>query len=194
MTANLRKGRRLVTPEDWADAALWALAERGLAGVAVEPIARALGVTKGSFYWHFANRTALLTAALTRWEALAVDAPIAGLAGVADPATRLRRLLAVAWEDPGHLRAEQALASSSEPAVVSAVARVTARRLEFLVQCYRALGEPPARARQWAATAMAAYLGTALLLRAAPQFAASDAAFRALVRHLTATLIPGGTA
>ena len=184
------KGRRLVTRDDWADAALDALAGRGLAAVAVEPLARALGVTKGSFYWHFKDRAALVEAALARWEALAVDAPIAELAGLADPAERLRRLVAIAWERPEHLHAEQALASSPEPVVARAVARVTARRLEFLVQTYRALGEPPARARQWAATAMATYLGTGLLLRAAPHVAPSDAAFRALVRHFAASLMP----
>jgi AcrR family transcriptional regulator len=180
----------LVTRDDWADAALAALAERGLAAVAVEPLARALGVTKGSFYWHFKDRAALIEATLARWEVVAVDQPIAALAGLDDPADRLRRLIALAWERPEHLRADQALAASTEPPVVRAVARVTARRLEFLVQTYRALGEPPARARQWAATAMATYLGTGLLLRAAPEVAPTDAAFRALVRHLTSTLVP----
>lgn len=44
------------------------LAERGLEGLAIEPLARRLGVTKGSFYWHFSDRKALLKAALTTWE------------------------------------------------------------------------------------------------------------------------------
>ncbi len=183
-------GRRLVTRDGWADAALQALGERGLAAIAVEPLARALGVTKGSFYWHFKDRAALLEAALARWELLAVDAPIAELSQLTDPATRLRRLVAIAWEKPEHLHAEQALAAASEPVVVRAVARVTSRRLEFLIDTYRALGESPARARQWAATAMATYLGTGLLLRAVPGVAPTDAAFRALVRHFTATLMP----
>ena len=40
----------------------------GLAAVAVEPLAARLGATKGSFYWHFRNRDAMLEAALQRWE------------------------------------------------------------------------------------------------------------------------------
>ena len=46
-----RNGR--LSAEDWAQAALDLIAEQGVAAVAVEPLARRLGVTKGSFYWHF---------------------------------------------------------------------------------------------------------------------------------------------
>ena len=62
-----RPGRRL-SPQDWIDAALAAIAAGGLAAVAVEPLAARLGTTKGSFYWHFASRDALLKAALANWE------------------------------------------------------------------------------------------------------------------------------
>ena len=51
----------------WTDAALEALAGGGIAAVRVEPLAKTLGVTKGSFYWHFADRRALLDAMLARW-------------------------------------------------------------------------------------------------------------------------------
>jgi AcrR family transcriptional regulator len=49
---------------DWTEAALDALAGDGLSNVAVEPLARRLGATKGSFYWHFANRAELIAATL----------------------------------------------------------------------------------------------------------------------------------
>ena len=49
----------------WEEAALAALETQGVAGVAIEPLARALGVTKGSFYWHFVDRAALLQASNT---------------------------------------------------------------------------------------------------------------------------------
>lgn len=52
---------------DWAQAALDVVATDGVNAVAVEPLARKLGVTKGSFYWHFPSRDALLHAALERW-------------------------------------------------------------------------------------------------------------------------------
>ena len=49
-----------LTPGDWARAALAAIARGGIAAVAVESIAADLGATKGSFYWHFKNRDALI--------------------------------------------------------------------------------------------------------------------------------------
>src|SRR5919198_3781837 len=87
-------GRKRLTAQDWADAALTAMGEGGLAAVAVEPLAARLGATKGSFYWHFANRDALIEAALAQWEERFTAATIAALAGERDPRERLRKLFA----------------------------------------------------------------------------------------------------
>ena len=57
----------------WVDAGLNALAVGGPELVRVESVAAALGVTKGGFYHHFADRRALLAAMLARWESLLVD-------------------------------------------------------------------------------------------------------------------------
>src|SRR3954463_9386070 len=86
--------RRRLTPQDWATAALDAIAEGGLSAVAVEPLAARLGTTKGSFYWHFANREALLEAALTRWEERTTTEVITEIdQATDDPADRLRLLI-----------------------------------------------------------------------------------------------------
>ena len=63
--------------EDWVSAAAERLRERGARTVSVEAIARALGVSKGSFYWHFKDRSALIEALLEGWEKLATTAIIA---------------------------------------------------------------------------------------------------------------------
>src|SRR5438093_1037350 len=65
---------------DWARAALEMLAQRGIEAVAVEVLAQRLRVTKGSFYWHFRSRAALLEAALREWETSATRARGAGTA------------------------------------------------------------------------------------------------------------------
>jgi AcrR family transcriptional regulator len=51
----------------WTDAGLSVLAENGVGAVRVEPLARLLAVTKGSFYWHFKDRADLLSAMLVSW-------------------------------------------------------------------------------------------------------------------------------
>lgn len=54
--------------EDWILAGLHALAGEGEDGLRVEPVARGLGVTKGSFYWHFPDRAGWRQAVLSWWE------------------------------------------------------------------------------------------------------------------------------
>src|ERR671922_6013 len=75
--------------ERWIAAALDALADGGMAAVAVEPLAARLGVTKGSFYWHFRDRDELLTAALQEWERTGTEELIKRLDQIADPRERL---------------------------------------------------------------------------------------------------------
>jgi len=91
-------------PEDWTKAALAAIADKGTANVSVERLARELGATKGSFYWHFKDRPALIDAALQRWERDFTDRIIERLSGIADPRERFRKLLESSFEDhPGVL-------------------------------------------------------------------------------------------
>src|SRR5690554_6099962 len=59
--------KKSLNPKDWELATLDVIANQGVSAVAVETIARVLGVTKGSFYWHFTNRKDLIVAALKRW-------------------------------------------------------------------------------------------------------------------------------
>ncbi|MGC4029795.1 MAG: TetR/AcrR family transcriptional regulator [Steroidobacteraceae bacterium] len=53
--------------DDWVRAGLVTLARYGMANVRIERLARDLKVTKGSFYWHFKDRKALLDAMLAEW-------------------------------------------------------------------------------------------------------------------------------
>lgn len=61
-------GRTPLDPERWVDAAIDVLAKEGIGGLRVEVLAKRCGVTKGSFYWHFKDRRALLDAVLARWK------------------------------------------------------------------------------------------------------------------------------
>ncbi|MFT4173302.1 MAG: TetR/AcrR family transcriptional regulator [Rhodocyclaceae bacterium] len=59
--------RSTLDRDAWVQLATDLLAEEGLAGLRVEVLAKRLGVTKGSFYWHFKDRQALLDAVLYSW-------------------------------------------------------------------------------------------------------------------------------
>jgi AcrR family transcriptional regulator len=83
----------------WIDCALQVLTERGIDGVRVEVLAKQLGVTKGSFYWHFTDRSALLAEMLQTWRKRETLGIIERLESTHEPAmTRLSRLLRVQFD------------------------------------------------------------------------------------------------
>lgn len=158
---------RQLSRGDWAAAALTAIAEGGLSAVAVEPLARRLATTKGSFYWHFPNRDALVQAALDLWEQEHTEAIIVRVEEEPDPLRRLRLLLmtaiALAQED---LIDAAVLAGAQHRLVATVLDRVTDRRVGYLAALFRELGFSPARARDRGLLAYTAYLGQAQLIRA----------------------------
>jgi AcrR family transcriptional regulator len=179
-----------LTPAAWEVAALEAIADHGLAGVAVEPIARRLGVTKGSFYWHFADRDALLAAALRRWEDGSTERIIAGVAGIDDPRERLRQLIRNVVVGGRGDRLHIGLAAANHPQVREVFARVTRRRMAYLEACYAELGQAPREAERSALIAYTAYVGLVHLRLEAPSELPGDKAFTAYVDQLVARLVP----
>ncbi|TDD35844.1 TetR/AcrR family transcriptional regulator [Actinomadura sp. KC06] len=154
-----------LTADDWARAALDALAGGGLAAVAVEPLAVRLGATKGSFYWHFRNRRALLEAALALWER-DTETVIAELDEIGDPARRMRTLLEGALSDPVDAGISFRLISEADDPVVAEVARrVSVRRLGYMQASLERLGVPPGLARRRVVAGYGIYLGIAALRR-----------------------------
>jgi AcrR family transcriptional regulator len=155
--------------EDWTSAALRALAVGGLRAVAIEPLAASLGATKGSGYWHFANRAQLVSATLDRWEREHTAAVIAQVERAASPEVRLRDLFTLVMAHAGPNSVELALlASASDPLVAAALQRVTDRRLDYLTRLFIELGFDEPASRHRALLAYTTYLGHAQLSRIAP--------------------------
>jgi AcrR family transcriptional regulator len=180
-----------LSAEDWALAALDVIAETGLASVAVEPLAKRLGVTKGSFYWHFPSRDALLVAALERWEAMEQEAVFGKLEAVSDPRARLRDLfLLVAHELKPHIIYSELLKALDHPAVQPVLQRVSQRRLDYLSASLRQAGLPRLDAINRARLAYAAYVGFLQLSLQLGQPRLHHDEFEAYVSHVMATLIP----
>ena len=183
--------RRRLTVEDWVTAALDAIAEGGLAAVAVEPLAARLGVTKGSFYAHFPSRDALVDAALARWEVTHRAGP-PDLSAITDPAQRLEAVMltATAFSQSGAPSVHaKLLAELRDPRVRAAVARVTAERVTRLAATYRELGFPPERAQRRARLAYATYVGLLQMAQETPESRLSEGEVRALTAELRATLL-----
>jgi AcrR family transcriptional regulator len=165
MAAVRRAGATRLTADAWTAVALEAIAEGGLAAVSVEGLARRLGATKGSFYWHFDNRDALIKATLDAWEAGETIAVAKMLAPLPDAASRLRVLLRAALDDRAGARVEAGLlADSNVPVVRASLERATRARTGYLRQLFERIGVDDSQDR--ATTAFALYLGLLHMRRA----------------------------
>ncbi|WP_202869000.1 TetR/AcrR family transcriptional regulator [Kribbella antibiotica] len=183
--------------QDWEAAALEAIATGGLRAVAVEPLARVLGVTKGSFYAHFRNRRELVDAALRNWERSHGAEGLAEFAAISDPKERLRQVLvgAIAFSQSArpspHL---SLLAEMDDETVRAAVHRVNESRVQLIADAYRELGMPRAQARRRAQLAYAAYLGLLQLARSEPDKIVSGAELNKMIDEALVALLPVRTA
>jgi AcrR family transcriptional regulator len=136
--------------EAWVAAGLRALATGGIEAVRIEVLARELGMTKGSFYWHFADRRALLDAIVARWEAASTSDVIAEVDGKGGSAAdRLRHLLALCFRGGGVDRVESALRrwGSIDDAIHPILARIDAARLAYVADLLVEHGLPAPVAR-----------------------------------------------
>ena len=185
-----RLGTPTLTAADWAEAALQLIAERGLAALTVSGLADRLGVTKGSFYWHFSSRSELLAAALDRWERRTTHEAIRALDAIADHRRRLEFIIDAAFQQPRTRSLYAALAEAAEdPIVRAALSRVASARIAYLELCYRHIGLPAAEAKSRAVFAYASYRGLLQLAHEAPESLPTDwSAYPAVMRH---ALVPG---
>lgn len=177
--------------EKWAGAALRALTEGGVEAVRVEPIARQLGVTKGSFYWHFEAREDLVQAALELWEERGTALVLEQASAIDDPLARVQSLFETAFSVRGAGALLVHLAADAEhPLVKPALERVTQRRIAFIAAQFRELGLPEEAAHQRALLCYSLYVGT-FTVHASAQGAIPDGAERrSYIEHLVHTLVP----
>ena len=146
----------------WIDEGLCALAAGGPEAVRVENLAQALGVTKGGFYWHFADRGALLAEMLDRWELVMVDAVIEEVESKGgDARTRLRRLFGLGASADDLLGIELAVRdwARRDPEVAERVRRVDNRRMAYLRRLFRELYDDPAEVEMRCFVVMALFVG-----------------------------------
>jgi AcrR family transcriptional regulator len=119
----------------WIDAGLRALGAGGPDAVRIEPLAQALGVTKGGFYWHFDDRRALLEEMLDAWEQMSIDDVIERVNGEGgDGRVRLRRLWELASTRGDPLAIDLAVRdwARRDQTVAERLRRVDNRRMDYM--------------------------------------------------------------
>lgn len=187
-----KKERSTLSAGDWEQQALVLIAEKGIRAVAIESLAKRMGVTKGSFYWHFPNRDALLEQSLLRWEKHDEANLQASLSAISDPRERLRSFFRrTSREKLTHDVYSSLCTAADHPKVKPLLERVAERRMKHIEAAFGEIGFSSAEASHRARLTYSTYLGFLQLQRQhqAPNLSSEE--FEAYVIHVIATLIPG---
>lgn len=148
--------KQTLTPEDWIKAAFRLLTSTGPKAIRVDYLCRELGVTKGSFYWHFKDLAALRAAMVDHWRRIATQDVIASMTS-SELAPRelfirfIEKILSGPAQDYGGPMTEAAIRhwAAGEEAVQTVVRNADTERLAFLTLQMRGAGlsGPEARSR-----------------------------------------------
>ncbi|RXH24667.1 MULTISPECIES: TetR/AcrR family transcriptional regulator [Bradyrhizobium] len=136
-----------LSADDWIKQGLKALARSGFTALKADPLAKAMGVSRGSFYWHFADLGAFQAAVLKRWREIAAEQIIADVEAARDEPLKalLRRTFGA------RLDLERAVRNwaAFDAAAQGAVRAIDRRRLDYIEQLLgkRGLEAPTAQAR-----------------------------------------------
>jgi AcrR family transcriptional regulator len=141
--------------QDWIEVGLVVLAESGVEAVRVEPLAKRMKVTKGSFYWHFKDRNDLLDAILAQWVEVDTDRVIERVNQLdVDPKTKLLHLFELAIADdsltPGLADGsiENAIRAwaTNDAKVAAVLEQVDRQRLNYTKDLFLEIGFPEVEA------------------------------------------------
>jgi AcrR family transcriptional regulator len=187
-------GRASLTPDRWIEAATGVLIDQGIDSVRVDVLARALGVTRGSFYWHFRDREDLLRAVLQAWRQRATEQLTARLEGAhSDPREQLRDVISLPFRGRSAVQAARIELAIRAWARRDAMARAfvdeaDAARISYIAQVFSSLGFAIAEARSRAFVAYS-YVVTESLMSGQGTAIQRDERARFVERLLQAPLV-----
>ncbi|MEH2530672.1 AcrR family transcriptional regulator [Bradyrhizobium sp. AZCC 1588] len=121
-----------LSAKDWLDQGLKTLATRGFTALKAEPLAKTMGVSRGSFYWHFADIGAFHAAVLARWHEVAAEQIIANVEAASKDENPLALLLRRVFGERLMLERAVRTWASVEPAARAAVQAIDRRRLGYV--------------------------------------------------------------
>ena len=153
-----------LSAQDWVDLGLKTLAKGGFTALKAEPLAKAMGVSRGSFYWHFADIGAYHAAVLERWREVATEQIIAGVeAAKADKGKDpLAVLLRLTFGSKHMLEKAVRSWAANDARARAAVVAVDRRRLDYVEALLREAGLAEQVARPRAQILFWAFFGYAL--------------------------------
>jgi AcrR family transcriptional regulator len=158
-----------LSARDWLDQGLKTLASSGFTALKAEPLAKAMGVSRGSFYWHFADVDAFHAAVLKHWHEVAVEQIIAGIEALPPGQSPIAQLLRRAFSRKPALESAIRSWATLSPVARAAVRGVDRRRLGYVESLLEASGLSPGTARARAQILSWAFLGFALSEKPLPR-------------------------
>ncbi|OKO78862.1 transcriptional regulator [Bradyrhizobium sp. NAS80.1] len=149
-----------LSADDWIKEGLKALARNGFTALKADPLAKSMSVSRGSFYWHFADLAAFHSAVLKRWREIAAEQIIADVEADSDDPLKalLRRTFGA------RLDLERAVRNwaAFDAAAQGAVRAIDRRRLDYIEALLKKRGLEPAAAQARAQILYWTFLGFAL--------------------------------
>jgi AcrR family transcriptional regulator len=151
-----------LSARDWLDQGLKALAKSGFTSLKAEPLAKAMGVSRGSFYWHFADIAAFHAAVLKHWRDIAAEQIIANVEAASGNENPLSVLLRRVFGEKLTLERAVRTWASVDPGARAAVQAIDQRRLDYVESLLKQSGLSDAVARDRAQILYWTFLGFAL--------------------------------
>jgi AcrR family transcriptional regulator len=181
--------------EGWIEEALRALAAGGPEAVRIEPLAAALGVTKGGFYWHFDGRRALLEEMLDRWERISVDEVIERIEGEGgDGRARLRRLFGIAGTREDVLEIDLAVRdwARRDRRVATRLRRADNRRMDYMRELFGEIHDDPEKVEVACLLTFSLWIGNHFIAAEHGERSRAEVV-RLALRRLETLTVPAGT-
>ena len=149
-----------LSAKDWLDQGLKTLAKSGFTALKADPLAKSMGVSRGSFYWHFADIAAFHAAILKHWREVAAEQIIAGLETTEE--NPLQLLLRGAFGSKQALERAVRSWATVDAKARAAVQAIDRRRVDYVAHMLRQAGVKPDIAAARAQILYWAFLGYAL--------------------------------
>ena len=151
-----------LTAQDWIEFALTTLAHEGADALKADVLARKLGVSRGSFYWHFSDLAAFHARTIEHWRAVTTEAIIADIERHESREERLDALLRRAFARTAVLEVRMRAWADANADAARAVSDIDRRRQEYIERMLVEAGIAQVQASTRAQLLYWSYLGAAL--------------------------------